>query len=176
MRIGMTVAVACACTACSNPRCVVVLFDASKTVTQEGMLEHYMYDFKEKILSSLESRDVVLANVIVEEPLITTGVKQWPIEIRVKNLFWFTEFGKQNALKRLRKEQADELGRLQEIHTRASPIIDALKVAGGALQDRACRDVEDRRIVVFSDMLENSARWEIKDDLKVRIKDLGERG
>lgn len=172
MRVGIIVILAVACTACSPPRCVVAIFDVSSTVIGDGMTEHYRSDF-ERILMSLGSRDVVRANVIVEDPSRMTGRQRWPIEIRVRNLDWFTRFGRRNELERLRKIQEPELTKLLGARTHASPITDALIVAAEALNDSVCREVSDRRIVVFSDMLENSARWEMKDDLSVRVKDTG---
>jgi hypothetical protein len=141
---------------------VVALFDISASTDQDALRQRYQNEFME-IVARLATQDglVVRADAIRATPLAETT---FPIRIDMArtNVIDRNDSNLDDAVKQAKNQVLQELGSLfsQNPATQHTRILDAIEVTSRVFNGEDMKGVLDRRLVVFSDMIESSDRYE----------------
>jgi len=137
---------------------LICLFDRSLSADSAQTKDRYMADFT-RLVADLQPGDTVVADAITENP---TATMRFPVHIALPKY----DPSQSNPLlhqremksaKRSLLEQVDQLVH-QTPPTKNTAILDALYVSRKSLQSREARQGAHRIMIVFSDMVEDSAR------------------
>jgi hypothetical protein len=143
---------------------LVPLFDRSISADQPGTKDRYLADFG-KVVADLQPGDTVVADAITENP---TATMRFPVNVALPSydplqgnpLIYKRDM---QAAKRTLVEQVGQLVR-ETPATKKTAILDALYVARKVLQSESGKKAARRVIIVFSDMVEDSARANFEHD------------
>jgi hypothetical protein len=140
---------------------VVALFDISASTDQAALKERYRTEFLH-VLHTLAPQGVLIrADAIRATPLAETT---FPIRIYVPKMTVINrnEMDLEDAVKMANTEAAQGLAKLfsQGPPTQQTRILDAIEVAARVFQGEEMKGIPDRRLVIFSDMIESSERYE----------------
>jgi hypothetical protein len=144
------------------PRCgVVALFDISASTDKTALKERYRTEFLE-ILEELSAQGVIVwADAIRNNPLSDTV---FPIRIAIPKMTVIdrNEMELEDAIKTAR--EAAERGVIKLFSelsvTPNTRILDSIEVAARIFHGEEMKSISDRRLVIFSDMIESSERFE----------------
>jgi len=137
---------------------LICLFDRSITANDPVTKDRYLADFS-KLVADLQPGDTVVADAITENP---TATMRFPVHIMLPSY----DPAQNNPLLHKRELQAAKRTLLEQVErlvrgtpaTKNTAILDALYVTRKALQSDAGKKAAHRILVVFSDMVEDSAR------------------
>jgi hypothetical protein len=141
---------------------VVALFDISASTDQDSLRQRYQTEFME-IVSKLATHDglIVRADAIRATPLAETT---FPIRIDMArmNVVNRNDVDLDDAVKKVNGQVQQALADLfsQNPATQQTRILDAIEVTGRIFNGEDMKGIADRRLVVFSDMIESSDRYE----------------
>jgi hypothetical protein len=139
---------------------VVALFDTSASTNQEALRKRYGKEFIELVDKASPQGLTARADVIRATPLADTV---FPLHIDLPRASVNRNNITQEELLTSAKKSADEgLSRLfsENVPTQNSRILDAIEVTSRLFNGAEMREMIDRRLVVFSDMIESSERYE----------------
>ncbi len=138
----------------------VALFDTSASTNQQLLRDRYSKEFL-GIIDKLAAKGVVArADVIRATPLADTI---FPLRVDLPRASLNKNDITQEELITHAKRKAEEgLGNLFSMGapTPRTRILDAIEVTSRILNGAEMRDIPDRRLVIFSDMIESSERYE----------------
>lgn len=140
---------------------VVALLDVSASTDQEALRQRYQREFLEMIDQLASHGAVIRADAIRATPLAETI---FPVRIDVARMSVIdkNEFNLEEAVKKAKDSATQGMSKLlSEIPpTQRTPILDAIEVTSRIFNGEEMKGIADRRLVVFSDMIESSDRYE----------------
>lgn len=143
---------------------LVCLFDRSISADGPDTKNRYLADFS-KLVADLQPGDTVVADAITENP---TATMRFSVHIVLPSY----DPAQSNPLLYKRQMQSAKRTLLEQVGqlirgtpaTKNTAILDALYVSRKALQNQASRTAMRRTMVVFSDMVEDSAQANFEHD------------
>jgi hypothetical protein len=143
---------------------LVCLFDRSISADGPETKDRYLADFS-KLVADLQPGDTVVADAITENP---TATMRFPVHIVLPSY----DPAQSNPLVHKRELQAAKRTLLEQVGqlvrgtpaTKKTAILDALYVTRKVWQSDAGKKAARRTIVVFSDMVEDSAQANFEHD------------
>lgn len=141
---------------------IVALFDISASTDQNALRQRYQTEFME-IVSKLATYDglIMRADAIRATPLAETT---FPIRVNMSrmNVVNKNEDNLDDQVKKVKAEVLQSLTDLfsQNPATQQTRILDAIEVTSRIFNGEDMKGITDRRLVMFSDMIESSDRYE----------------
>jgi len=140
---------------------VVALLDISASTDQDVLKQRYQKELLDVIDQLVPHGAVIRADAIRATPLADTV---FPVRIDVAKMSVIdkNEFTMEESLKKAKDSAGQELSRLLS-DTPTTPmtrILDAIEVTSRIFNGEEMRDIPDRRLLIFSDMIESSERYE----------------
>jgi predicted nucleic acid-binding protein len=110
--------------------------------------------------------DIVQADVVTERPLARA---LWPIDWHVPDCNFLEPEVRcrarlQDQIETERAHHVDTARQMLQQQSAGSAVIDMLVVAANRLASPACHAKKERRLIIFSDMIEESDRYEFKEE------------
>lgn len=140
---------------------VVALFDISASTDQQALRQRYQKEFLELIGKVVPVGVVVRADAIRSKPLAETT---FPLRVDLARMSAINrnEFDLEESMKQAKATTATGLSRLfaENPPTQQTAILDAIEVSQKILSGADMSGISDRRLVIFSDMVESSDRYE----------------
>lgn len=140
---------------------VVALFDISVSTDQSALKQRYRNEFLQ-VLEILAPQGVLIrADAIRGAPLAETT---FPIRIYMPRMTVINrnEMELEDTVRRAREAASQGIAMVfsQGPATKQTRILDAIEVAARVFQGEEMKGIPDRRLVIFSDMIESSERYE----------------
>jgi hypothetical protein len=140
---------------------LVALFDISASTDQRELKQRYQKEFLEVIEKLVPMGVVVRADAIRAKPLAETT---FPLRLDFArmNAIDRNQFDLEDSLKKAKDTTSVELSKLftENPATQQTPILDAIEVTRKIFSGADMDSIRDRRLVIFSDMIESSDRYE----------------
>jgi hypothetical protein len=140
---------------------VVALFDISLSTDQEALRQRYQKEFLEVVEKVVPMGVVIRADAIRAKPLAETT---FPLRLDFAKMSAINrnEFDLEESLKKAKETTSTELSKLfsENPPTKQTPILDAIEVTRKIFSGADMDGIGDRRLVIFSDMIESSDRYE----------------
>ena len=139
---------------------IFVLFDISGSTSAPAVRQRYLEDFT-AVLAAARGGDVIVGDVITDNSQATAT---YPIRqtLPVYDVFHFSRLTYDEALQAAQR-RLRVTGRALILHSAPAPrtdLMNAFQLAETVLQGDATRGVTRKVLVVFSDMVEQSARYD----------------
>lgn len=152
---------------------VVALFDISVSTDQQSLRRRYQREFSEVVEKIVPMGVVMRADAIRLKPLAETT---FPIRLEVARMSVLNrnEFELQESLQKSKAATTTQLSKLfgENAPTKLTPILDAIEVSRKVFTGTDMSGIQDLRLVIFSDMIESSERYEFTraalDDMSIR--------
>lgn len=139
---------------------VVALFDTSASTDQQALKDRYTREFLTIIDSTANTGLLLRGDVIHATPLAETT---FPLRIDIpKPSINKNDFTQEELVRNAKQKAADGLRQLFAAGpaTANTQLLDAIEVTSRLFNGAELRDIQDRRLVIFSDMIESSERYE----------------
>lgn len=140
---------------------IVALMDISASTDQGALRLRYQKEFLEMIEKVAPHGVVVCADAIRGTPLAETT---FPVRINVAKMSIVdkNDFTLEEAVKNAKNIATKEIAKIfsENLPTQRTPILDAIEVTSRIFNGEEMKGIPDRRLVVFSDMIESSDRYE----------------
>ena len=135
---------------------IVTLFDTSDSTINTR--ERYQREFEEKVLKALQGGETLIVDLITENTLATS----YPIEVEFPK-FDPTRDNRlmhQQKMQQLKEKVKQELRTLLQRQSPRTDLLNAFVAAAKVLNGDRCKHASDKILIVFSDMIEQSARYD----------------
>ena len=173
LMLSMTLVAAAACSSCrltannepARGTFLLCLFDRSITADGSQTKDRYLADFS-KLVADLQPGDTVAADAITENP---TATMRFPVHIVLPayDPALSNPLAHKRELQTAKRTLLEQVGQLvrDTPPTKNTAILDALYVSRKAIQSEAAKKATRLVLVVFSDMVEDSARANFEREL-----------
>lgn len=140
---------------------VVALLDISASTEQDVLKQRYQKELLDVIEQLVPHGAVIRADAIRATPLAET-IFPVRIDVAKMSLINKNEFNMEEAVKKAKDSAGQELVKLltETPTTPLTRILDAIEVTTRIFNGEEMKGVPDRRLVIFSDMIESSERYE----------------
>lgn len=140
---------------------IVALLDISASTDQEALRQRYQKEFLEMIEKVAPHGVILCADAIRGTPLAETT---FPVRINVAKMSAINrnDFILEETVKTAKDSATKEITKIfsENLPTQRTPILDAIEVTSRIFNGEEMKGIPDRRLVVFSDMIESSDRYE----------------
>lgn len=140
---------------------VVALLDISASTDQEALKQRYQKELLAVIDQVVPKGAVIRADVIRATPLADTV---FPVRVDVAKMSVINknDFTMEDTIKNANGSASQELTKLlsDTARTPVTRILDAIEVTSRIFNGEEMKDIPDRRLLIFSDMIESSERYE----------------
>ena len=140
---------------------VVALFDISLSTDEQALRQRYQKEFLEIVEKVVPVGVVVRGDAIRAKPLAETT---FPLRLDFAKMSAINknEFDLDESLKKAKETTSTALSKLfaDNPPTKQTPILDAIEVTRKIFAGNDMENIRDRRLVIFSDMIESSDRYE----------------
>ena len=140
---------------------LVALFDISASTDQQALKQRYQKEFLQVIEKVVPMGVVVRADAIRAKPLAETT---FPLRLDFAKMSAIdrNQLDLDDSMKKARDTTSTELSKLftENPPTQQTPILDAIEVTRKIFSGADMDGIHDRRLVIFSDMIESSDRYE----------------
>jgi hypothetical protein len=140
---------------------LVALFDISASTDQQALKQRYQKEFLQVIEKVVPMGVVVRADAIRAKPLAETT---FPLRMDFAKMSAIdrNQLDLDDSMKKARDTTSTELSKLftENPPTQQTPILDAIEVTRKIFSGADMDSIRDRRLVIFSDMIESSDRYE----------------